>query len=93
MAFISLELVAGLVAVILLVAVVLNRPRKDGLPLPPGPPKRPLVGNIPDMPEKEAFLAFDKWKKEYGASLLLGRICATYARQGTSCICNSVDKI
>ncbi|KIO23878.1 hypothetical protein M407DRAFT_15500 [Tulasnella calospora MUT 4182] len=34
--------------------------------LPPGPPTRPVVGNLLDFPTSYAHLTFEKWAKEYG---------------------------
>ena len=41
---------------------------------PPGPPTLPIIGNIHQMPTKDAHLQFQKWAKEYGPvySLMLG---------------------
>ncbi|EFX05422.1 cytochrome p450 monooxygenase [Grosmannia clavigera kw1407] len=63
----------AVLAVILLLAklsTIGRRPRD----LPPGPPTLPLIGNLHQMPTKEAHLQFQKWAKEYGPvySLILG---------------------
>ncbi|KAM0715288.1 hypothetical protein Q7P37_008786 [Cladosporium fusiforme] len=42
---------------------------------PPGPPTLPLLGNLHQMPTKDAHLQFEKWAREYGSdvySLMLG---------------------
>lgn len=42
--------------------------------LPPGPPTKPIFGNILDMPTRDAHLQFKKWAEEYGPvySLIFG---------------------
>ncbi|KAG9005193.1 hypothetical protein FRB90_010504 [Tulasnella sp. 427] len=44
---------------------VLQVGRRD-LDLPPGPPTRPVLGNLLDFPTSYAHLAFEKWTREYG---------------------------
>ncbi|KAJ9643783.1 hypothetical protein H2204_001928 [Knufia peltigerae] len=41
---------------------------------PPGPPTVPILGNIHQMPARDAPLQFEKWAREYGPvySLMLG---------------------
>ncbi|TRM56906.1 cytochrome P450 [Schizophyllum amplum] len=40
--------------------------RPDGRPLPPGPKRLPLIGNLLDMPQSHAWKTFAKWGEEYG---------------------------
>lgn len=44
---------------------VLQIGRRDD-DLPPGPPTRPIVGNLLDFPISYAHLTFEKWAREYG---------------------------
>ena len=37
-----------------------------GAKLPDGPPGKPFVGNLPDIPPKHSWLKFYEWKKKYG---------------------------
>jgi hypothetical protein len=41
---------------------------------PPGPPTIPILGNLHQMPKKDAHVQFKKWADEYGPiySLVLG---------------------
>ncbi|KAH8105125.1 cytochrome P450 [Cristinia sonorae] len=45
---------------------VLSKSFKRQLPLPPGPPRRWLVGNLLDFPRTRPWLTFRDWCKEYG---------------------------
>jgi hypothetical protein len=52
-----------------------NRRRSPHLPLPPGPKKLPLFGNLFGMPTKFEWETFTKWSKELGKridAVLLG---------------------
>ncbi|KAH7931262.1 cytochrome P450 [Leucogyrophana mollusca] len=40
--------------------------KKSPAPLPPGPKKLPLLGNILDMPSDKPWLVFADWGKKYG---------------------------
>ncbi|KAF7330971.1 Cytochrome P450 [Mycena venus] len=35
-------------------------------PLPPGPPRRPFIGNLFDVPFDNPLAAFETWRKQYG---------------------------
>lgn len=48
-----------------------KRSLPDGARYPPGPPGKPLVGNLPDIPKKHSWLQFKKWADEYGPLMRL----------------------
>jgi len=58
-----LDLCLGGVSIYLIKRVLT---KKNPAPYPPGPPSRPLVGNIPDMPQEKPWLTFADWGKNYG---------------------------
>lgn len=37
-----------------------------GFPLPPGPQRKPLVGNLFDIPRSKNWYKFFEWKEKYG---------------------------
>lgn len=41
---------------------------KRRLPLPPGPPGLPIVGNIFDIPEENFWWKYKEWGDQYGSS-------------------------
>ncbi|KAF2198327.1 cytochrome P450 [Delitschia confertaspora ATCC 74209] len=61
---------------ILLVAGLIRLLRVGRRPAgyPPGPPTFPIIGNLHQMPKRDAHLQFQKWAQEYGPvySLILG---------------------
>ncbi|KAK1752717.1 O-methylsterigmatocystin oxidoreductase [Echria macrotheca] len=64
-----LPVVVG-VAIIIRLLFTGRRPKN----YPPGPPTLPVIGNLHQMPTKDAHLQFEKWAREYGPvySLILG---------------------
>ncbi|KAK7035796.1 cytochrome P450 [Favolaschia claudopus] len=43
---------------------------RSGLPLPPGPKKWPIIGNLLDMPSTFEWLTFMEWSKKYNSDVL-----------------------
>ncbi|KAG9814128.1 cytochrome P450, partial [Aureobasidium melanogenum] len=65
----------SLVAIIVVIAVVsfinyINNSKKDQLPAGvqrlPGPKGFPIIGSVPDVPDKNSFLKFHEWGQQYG---------------------------
>ncbi|KAK5990623.1 Cytochrome P450 monooxygenase aneD [Cladobotryum mycophilum] len=42
------------------------RRKRQHLPLPPGPPQLPLVGNIHQIPEENPWRTYKEWHQKYG---------------------------
>lgn len=40
------------------------------LPLPPGPKRRPLIGNLTDLPAESPWLTYHEWAKTYGTKFI-----------------------
>ena len=36
------------------------------LPLPPGPRRLPIIGNLLDVPKSEEWLTFAEWSRQHG---------------------------
>jgi hypothetical protein len=60
-------LLAGLSALTLILLSRLFFSKKHA-PLPPGPKRLPLIGNLLDMPSEKEWLAFTRWGEKWGAS-------------------------
>jgi hypothetical protein len=59
------------VLVAMLVAQQLSRrARRRGVPLPPGPPGWPIIGNVLDLPTREEWVTYGALKERYGESVL-----------------------
>lgn len=58
-------------ALILVTVLVQFLRRRDGLPLPPGPPAEFLLGHTRVMPRENAAETYAKWGKEYSMSLAM----------------------
>ncbi|KAJ7453395.1 cytochrome P450 [Mycena latifolia] len=59
----------GALVVTLIYSVYLWRNRSQ-LPLPPGPPKLPLLGNLFDVPANSQWEKYMEWSKEYDSDII-----------------------
>lgn len=66
----SLNIVAFSAALLALGYVFYSRWIKNSLPLPPGPPKLPILGNLLDMPKEYEWLTYHKWSQQYRKCLM-----------------------
>ncbi|KAJ6631104.1 cytochrome P450 [Mycena sp. CBHHK59/15] len=63
--------IAKAIAVISITGVVVKtffdrRRRNGGLPYPPGPKPKPVIGNMLDIPQALPWLTYSEWAKRYG---------------------------
>lgn len=62
--------VAAFVAVVYVTKRLFSR-TKLAIPLPPGPPGLPLIGNVLDLPQTQPYKAYVEWARKYGAQNLI----------------------
>lgn len=48
-----------------------SKPKTSQLPLPPGPPTLPLLGNLHQAPKHSPWLVYEQWSKKYGPLYML----------------------
>ncbi|KAF7358359.1 hypothetical protein MVEN_00885900 [Mycena venus] len=53
------------------------RSRRPKLPLPPGPPKLPLVGNLFDVPSTFQWKSYARWSKQYDSDIIHLNVAGT----------------
>jgi hypothetical protein len=59
-----------------LLSVFRDHRRRGGLPYPPGPPPRPIIGNLLDVPKDMPWFEYTAMSKNYGRVNVLGtRVC------------------
>jgi hypothetical protein len=57
-----------------LLLVFRDHRRRRGLPYPPGPPSRPIIGNLLDFPKDMPWSAYAEMSKKYGMRNILGTL-------------------
>ncbi|KAK0199540.1 cytochrome P450 [Desarmillaria ectypa] len=65
-----LDILASLISISLTYLLYLRRSQSWQLPLPPGPKKRFLIGNLKDMPTSFEWETYHKWGKEYDSDII-----------------------
>ncbi|KAF5372144.1 hypothetical protein D9758_005118 [Tetrapyrgos nigripes] len=65
----NLLLVGGVLSFTFLYAT-LRKKRNNSLPLPPGPKKLPLIGNLLDFPTNFEWETYARWSKEYDSDII-----------------------
>lgn len=65
------DLLLALSAFLTLLVIALRRTFTHNLPLPPGPPPRPFLGNALDIPLSKQWFIFERWAREYGTPILV----------------------
>ena len=65
------------------VVVALSK-RRSRLQLPPGPPPKPLLGNLLDLPPADSapWLKWSEWADQYGANILHFPLARLLANRG-----------
>ena len=49
--------------------IYVRRASSRSLPLPPGPKRLPIIGNLLNVPRSFEWEAYARWSKEFGACL------------------------
>ncbi|KAJ9609684.1 hypothetical protein H2200_006012 [Cladophialophora chaetospira] len=61
-----------------------------GARVPPGPPGKPLIGNLPDIPPQHSWLKFKTWADEYGPVFRLNIMGRNHVVVSTEKIANDL---
>ena len=57
-----------------LLTVFSDHRRRRGLPYPPGPPSRPIIGNFLDFPKDTPWSVYAEMSKKHGMCVILGSL-------------------
>lgn len=63
---IAAPVLMALVLVVLYELIISRLRPSASVPLPPGPPREPIIGNLRNFPKANFTEMFTNWKKEYG---------------------------
>lgn len=62
-----------LVSFFAVISAIRDRQRRRGRPYPPGPPPRPIIGNLLDIPKGFSWLSYVRLSKKYGTNHVVAR--------------------
>ena len=109
MQFFLINVVGALaISLFLYLLVVFSDHRKrGGLPYPPGPLRRPIIGNLLDVPKNAPWIAYSNMSKKYGRHTILRNwlapaearakamlfVFAFFLRSSSSCVRYQLSRI